>query len=336
MPFAARSKPLALTGRRLFITGGTGFVGRSLLDYFSESAAIHGADFVVTILSRQPEAFFSRFPTYCGLPWLQVEKGELDYLPESGEYTDLIHAAADTHAGDDRIAWFDQLVTGTRNTLSFAARAGVKRSLFISSGAVYGGKSGGNRPYEDDAQLAPALNDTRTIYGQGKRAAEHLCALFNHQYDIGCVIARLFTVLSPHMPLDGPYAAGNFIRDTLSDVCPAIGISGNPATLRSYIDGRDMAHWLTVLLMRGIAGEAYNVGSDEAISIAALAQTIPFALGMEKDVRVAPDAASRPQSIYVPAITKAKGLGLRIETGIEDAIRRAAAPHRRRGFLTNK
>lgn len=324
MLLSPRSEPLSLAGRRIFFTGGTGFVGRSMLDYFGESATLHGGGFAVTVLSRQPAAFLERFPEYSGLPWLDFEKGDLDTLPASGEYTDMIHAAADTHAGDDPIGWFNQIVAGTHNTLSLAARAGVTRLLFISSGAVYGGASGGNRPDEKDAVLAPPIEDSRTVYGQGKRAAEHLCALYNRQHGIGCVIARLFSVLSPHMPLDGSYAAGNFIRDTLSDACPAIAISGNPATQRSYIDGRDMAHWLTTLLMRGVAGEAYNVGSDEAISIGELAQAIPRALGVIKGVRLAPDAASRPQSIYVPAIAKAAGLGLTIETGIEDAIRRAA------------
>lgn len=324
MPSALLSEPVALNGRRIFVTGGTGFVGRSLLDYFAESAAHHGADFEITVLSRQSEAFVQRFPTYADHAWMRFVAGDLDRLPGHGNYSDLIHAAADTHRGDARIAWFDQLVTGTRNVLDFAVRSGVKRTLFVSSGAVYGGTSAGDHPLEDDAVTAPILADPRTVYGQGKRVAEHLCALFNEQHDIGCVIARCFAILSPHMPLDGPYAAGNFIRDALSQDRPAIDIAGNPRTLRSYIDGRDMAHWLCVLLLRGVQGEAYNVGSDQAVSMPQLARTICTALSIDKEVRLDPAGAARPYSVYVPAIGKAASLGLRIETSLEDAIRRAA------------
>ncbi|MBP2513739.1 NAD(P)-dependent oxidoreductase [Sphingomonas sp. PvP018] len=318
------SGPISLEGRRVFLTGGTGFVGRSLLDYFAESAAQHAASFEVVVLSRLPEAFLARFPAYADQPWLRFVAGDLDTLPDIGGFTDLIHAAADTHRGGDRIAWFNQLVDGTRKTLDYAVLVGAIRTLFVSSGAVYGG-AGGNFPIEADAAHAPPLGETTTVYGQGKRAAEHLCALYNEQHAIGCVIARCFAIISPHMPLDGPYAAGNFIRDALSNECPAIDIAGNPETLRSYIDGRDMAHWLCALLSYGVAGEAYNVGSDEAVSIAGLARTICTTLSIDKPIRVDPAGPTRPLSVYVPAIDKALALGLRVETGLDEAIRRAAA-----------
>ncbi len=323
MPSPLLSEPIAMDGRRVFVTGGTGFVGRSLLDYFAESAAQHGANFEVVVLSRQADAFLARFPVYAGQSWLHFVAGDLDTLPDIGRFTDLIHAAADTHRAGDRIAWFHQLVDGTHKVLDFAARTGVVRTLFVSSGAVYGGK-GNNFPTEADAVHAPALSKTASVYGQGKRAAEHLCALFNEQHAIGCVIARCFAIISPHMPLDGPYAAGNFIRDALSNECATIDIAGNPETLRSYIDGRDMAHWLCVILSHGVAGEAYNVGSDEAVSITTLARTVCTALSIDKPVRIDPAATARPHSVYVPAIGKARTLGLRIETGLEEAIRHAA------------
>jgi nucleoside-diphosphate-sugar epimerase len=325
MPSSPLSEPISLEGRRVFVTGGTGFVGRSLLDYFAESAARHGTEFEVVVLSRQPEAFLARYPIHADRSWLRFVAGDLDTLPDAGSFTDLVHAAADTHRTDDRIAWFDQLVAGTRKTLDFAARSGVVRTLFLSSGAVYGGNARQGFPRENDATHAPALDEAATVYSQGKRAAEHLCALFNERHDIGCVIARCFAIISPHMPLDGPYAAGNFIRDALSDDCKAIDIVGNPETLRSYIDGRDMAHWLCVLLSRGVTGEAYNVGSDEVVSITSLARTVRAALLVDKPLRVDPAGIMRPHSVYVPAIDKAYALGLRIETGLEEAIRHAAA-----------
>lgn len=319
-----RSEALDLTGRRLFITGGTGFVGRSLLDYLTESAQRYGGQFSVTVLSRDPSSFRQKHTKYADLPWLSYVAGDLSTMPAPGDYSDMIHAAADTHRVNDSIAWFEQLVLGTRSALDFAARSGVQRTLFVSSGAVYSPAALNAWPAEADDGLAPDLHDPATVYGQGKRAAEHLCALYNRGHDIGCVIARCFAIISPHMPLEGPYAAGNFIRDALSPTADALHISGNPETLRSYIDGRDMAHWLITLLTRGVPGEAYNVGSDQPVTILELARTVCAVLGITQNVAIAPDAHARPRSVYVPKTDKAAALGLRIETPLRNAIAEAA------------
>jgi nucleoside-diphosphate-sugar epimerase len=328
------SEPLRLSGLRIFLTGGTGFVGRSILDYCAEAAARHEAEFSVTVPSRAPDAFLAAYSGYANLPWLHLVPGDLAALPDIGRYDALIHAAADTHRADDPIGWFNQLVSGTRQVLDHAVRAGAVRALLVSSGAVYGG--GGNRPVETDDTFAPQLRDPDSVYAQGKRAAEHLFALYGRQHGIEGVVARLFAVISPHMPLDGPYAAGNFIRDVLADNQPAIRVAGNPATLRSYIDGRDMAHWLVTLLLRGTAGEAYNVGSDQAITIPDLARVIGAALGIDKPVALDPTGTGRPASVYVPAIAKAAGLDLAIETSLSEAIVRAAAGHRRQDATSGR
>jgi dTDP-4-dehydrorhamnose reductase len=135
------------------------------------------------------------------------------------------------------------------------------------------------------------------------------------------------------MPLNGPYAAGNFIADALHAEC--ITIKGHAGTVRSYICGCDMAHWSWSLLMRGAAGQAYNVGSDEAVTLLELATLTAQLLSPGKPVvqmaRLNADmngdmtaAATAAPSVYLPCIDKARGLGLRLQTGLAQAILRAA------------
>lgn len=329
-----RSEALDLRGRRIFITGGTGFLGRSLLDYLQEGFDLHGG-VQVTVLSRSPGRFIQAHPQYADQPWLSFVSGDLARLPavELGTCTDLIHAAADTHSQADSLAWIDQLVNGTRNVLEFARSAGVRRMLFISSGAIYGAQPQDVAALREDHSFAPPTTDIRSAYAQGKRMAEHLCAQFAAANGLECVIARCFAIVSRHIPLDGPYAMGNFLRDALA--AQGIQISGSGKTVRSYIDGRDMAHWMLTLLSRGKSGEAYNVGSDQPVSTLELATAIREVVGIVQAIHISGQPDSSTRSVYLPSIRKARELGLRIETSLQDALAQGVQALRKAGRPRN-
>jgi dTDP-glucose 4,6-dehydratase len=149
----------------------------------------------------------------------------------------------------------------------------------------------------------PEPLNPNNAYSVAKRCAEHLCALYQDQHGLQTVIARCFAFVGQDLPLDVHFAIGNFIRDALNST--QIYVSGDGTQVRSYMDQRDLAHWLCVLLEKGIAGQAYNVGSDQSINIHELAKLIRDLVAPGKLIKVAGELNNKTfRNIYVPSIEK--------------------------------
>ncbi len=135
------------------------------------------------------------------------------------------------------------------------------------------------------------------------------------------MIARCFAFVGPDLPLNAHFAIGNFIRDALT--ADAFTVAGDGTPLRTFLNQTDLAHWLFTLLKSGRSGEAYNVGSDEVISIADLAHLVRDVLAPEKPVHILgkPDPGVS-HNRYVPDISKAQQqLGLSVTVPLAEAIR---------------
>ena len=321
MPSQRLSEPINLSSRRVLVTGGTGFLGRTLLDYVEESGGVHGPGVEVSVLTRDPDAFLRRFPCYARLGWLRLLAGDVrqPHLPV-GEFTDIIHAAADTHGHEQPLSWIRQIVDGTAAMLEYARLQGVERFLYVSSGAVYGPQPVDTAALAEDHPGAPPTELMSSVYGQAKRLAEQLCTVYHREHRLQTVTARCFAIVGEHVPLSGPYAMGNFLRDALAG--NPISVTGDGTAVRTYLYGRDTAHWMMALLLRGEPGEAYNVGSDEEASIAEAARLVASIVrpGLPVTISTTPDAGNG-RNRYVPDIAKARRLGLRVETSLAPAIR---------------
>jgi UDP-glucuronate decarboxylase len=315
------------------ITGGTGFFGKALLRRWLATAEAGGSTPQVVVLSRDPEGFLGANPEFGGHPWLSFSRGDIlepGTLPLISGISHFIHGAADSTLGPQLtdIQRFNQIVDGTRHVLEWAVKLGVKRVLFCSSGGVYGLPPIGVSHLDEAYNGMPDPLAPKSAYGVGKRAAEHLCGSYADQYRIEIVIARCFAFVGKDLPLNVHFAIGNFIRDALSR--DAITVSGDGTAVRSYLDQRDLADWLTTILERGKSGRAYNVGSDRAIDMAELARLVRDLLSPEKEVRILGVArGGGERQVYVPNIERARSeLALDVRIPLEQAIKDAAMPHR--------
>ena len=313
---------------KLLLSGGTGFFGKSLLRHWSASAEAELPVLEVCVLSRSPEAFLNSYPEFKSYKWLSFSEGDVltpSSLPNE-DFTHVLHAATDSTLGPTLapIDRYTQIVDGTRNMLDFAVKNKAKRFLLTSSGGVYGPQpSAMEEMAETYCGMADPLNKDNT-YSVAKRCAEHLCALYQDRHGLETVIARCFAFVGRDLPLDVHFAIGNFLRDALTE--DEITVGGDGTAIRSYMDQRDLAIWLNKLLESGQSGHAYNVGSDQAITIKDLAYLVRDTLAPQKTVRILGQSHSQNfRNRYVPSIKKVKTeLDLRLEFSLEDSIREAA------------
>ncbi len=310
-----------LAGARVFMTGGTGLIGRWML----EALARTGSDAEVVILSRDPDAFARKAP-HLAARYELVAGDVLTFVPPKGEFTHVIHAATDASANlnaNDPRRMFDTIVGGTRRALDLAVTRGATRFFFLSSGAVYGPQPWERTHVSEDWHGGPDPRDPRAAYGAGKRAAETLCAIYRTQFSLDIVTARIFALLGPLLSLDIHFAAGNFIRDALAG--RIIRVEGSGEAVRSYLYLADLTVWLWTLLLAAEPGSTYNVGSEEAVSIARLARlTATLLNGPGIEVLGRSDPGWNPGR-YVPSTTAIRrDLNLFPTVDLDEAIRRTA------------
>lgn len=315
----------ALKGRRVFITGGTGFVGTWLLEAFSCANREHGLRSEAVVLTRNMARFASRAPRLASDAAISFLEGNaIDFDFPDGDFDYVIHAATERAFEATRsepLSILDRDFAATRRVLDFCASRDIDRMLFTSSGAVYGAAASSESSVTESFYGAPDPTEARAVYGESKRLSEFACASYARAFSFTAVVARLFSFVGPYLPLDEGYAIGNFIADALAD--RPIMIAGDGTPRRSYLYAADLAIWLWTLLLRGESGVAYNVGSANAVSIRELAEHVVNAIAPNAVIQLAsaPVQGAAPSG-YVPAVDRACNLGLEAWIRLPEALRR--------------
>lgn len=313
-----------LAQRRLLITGGTGFFGTWLLETLAAANTALDLELTATIVSRDPTAFCTRFRhlgQQTAFTW--VAGSAADFACPNTSHDFLLHLATATNAQPeqtDACLMLSTKLASIRHVIDVARRLGIQRALVTSSGAVYGPQPTDLDTIPESYGGAPNPMELSSAYGNGKRLVEQFCAATR---ELDFVIARCFSFVGPHLPLDARFAIGNFISDALSG--GPIIVRGDGKAVRSYLYAGDLVVWLLTMLASGEGGTVYNVGSDEPVSIAALAYRVSAGFG-NAEVRILGTADGAPIERYVPCIDRARRrFGLRVFTDLDAAIQRTIA-----------
>lgn len=323
-----------LKNSRIFITGGTGFVGCWLLETLAWANRTLQLNLTATVLTRNLASLSMKAPHLAQDAMFQFHRGDVrDFIFPQQSFTHIIHAATAASKqlnDDDPLQMLDTITNGTRRALEFATYCHAKKFLFISSGAVYGKQPPDIACVDENHPGTPDIFNPSSAYGLGKRMAEHMCILHAKHYPLEIKIARCFAFVGPYLPLDKHFAIGNFIRNGLMG--EQIQIHGDGSPYRSYQYAAELIIWLLYILHRGNSGLPYNVGSDQPISLINLAEVVAAAFSPKPSIHVArlrPDTA--PPERYVPSIQRAKQtLALTNHISLNEAISKTVAWHRYR------
>ena len=316
-----------IVNKPLVITGASGFVGTWLtLSWVAARKNVNGRGRLL-ITSRNPQLLIS-------LTKLIDPRGPVTalasdirnlHIPSDFRNGNMIHAATPASAAlnsSDPAAMLKVIIEGQERVLAEAGRVNNK-VLFLSSGAVYGRQPLDLSHLPETWEGAPQLGDSNSAYHEGKRVAELMGNIAADRNGLSVTTARLFAFLSPFLPFGTHFAAGNFMKDALEK--SEIQIKSGGGSIRSYQYASDLCSSLWALLARGASGCAYNVGSDEEVTILQLAHLVKASVNTSALVEVRGVNTAETVTRYVPSIQKITSeLGIKNRVGLEEAIRRTA------------
>jgi len=183
------------TVKRVFLSGGAGFIGSHVLDLLAPS----GVEFVVyDNLSNGKLAYIEGHLQRKNVTFVQADIMDLDRLIATVRGCDLVwHLAANTdiiNSHDDPSRDLNDCAVGTFNVLEAMRRTGVRDMIFASSGAVYGNMCADDSVTESAGPLLPV-----STYGAGKIAGEAFISSFCHVYGLRGWIYRFGNVIGARM-----------------------------------------------------------------------------------------------------------------------------------------
>lgn len=314
-----------LRGKRVLLTGATGFIGTWLLEQLAWLNDQWDAPCQVYAPTRAPRAFAAKAPHLARRPEFSFIEGDVRAFTAPDQPCDyIVHAAASASPltkEQSPVEMGDTIVDGTRRALELARAWRSAGMLFLSSGAVYGVQPPELERVPEDYTGGPDLTRADATYGEGKRYGEALCMAFQRAYGVPVVIARPFTFLAPYLDLNAGFASTDFLRDALAG--GPLEIKSDGTTTRSYAGPVALLSMLWGALFRGAPGRAYNVGSEEAITVLELAQLIARACEPPPAIEVARQPTpGRLPARYVPDLTRARDeLGIQAREDVDTLVR---------------
>lgn len=271
---------------KILITGGAGFVGSHL----AELCLAGGHE--VYVLDNLSTGSMDNILPMKGLARFHYTLDQVENRQVSAELVDLcdvvFHLAAAVGVRlivESPVRTIETNVQATALILELAARK-KKRVLITSTSEVYGKREAVPFREDDDLIMGPPTKG-RWSYACSKALDEFLALAYWKEKGVPTTVVRLFNTVGPRQTGRYGMVVPTFARQALAG--EPITIFGDGLQRRCFLHVGDAVRALLALVQNdGAVGNVYNVGSDEEISIAGLAQLVIAATASPSPIRYVP------------------------------------------------
>lgn len=313
-----------IANKTIFITGGAGFIGATLIGRLIEKNHIVVYDNLARN-SLKDKGFKDH-------PNLKVITGDIldiDHLREAMQGAEIvIHCAA--IAGIDTvikspITTMRVNIVGSANVLEAAAALQhLERVVCFSTSEVFGQQA--FRSIETDSTVMGHVGEARWTYAVSKLAEEHMAIAYYQEKGLPTTVVRPFNVYGPGQVGEG--AMRTFVNRALRN--EPLEIHGDGTQIRAWCYVDDMIDGALLVMEHPKAvGESFNIGNQQAVvTIYGLANTIVRVLGSKSPI-VFTRKDYADVELRVPGVRKAREvLGFEAKIDLEEGIRRTGEYYR--------
>jgi UDP-glucose 4-epimerase len=294
--------PSDLSGRRVLVTGGSGFIGRHVVAELTAD----GAQVRVVDLQPHPDTDVDIVIGDIGDPAV------LERAFDSG-FDSIVHLAAVTsvlRSVEQPELTFATNVTGTNALLAAGRAAGVTSLAFASTNAVTG-------PMTAPKISEAAVLNPLTPYGSTKAAGEMLMSAYTASYGLRCACIRLTNVYGPGMQAKDSIVARLMRAIRLGRT---FEISGDGTQVRDYVHVTDVVAAMRLGLLREDWAGPVVIGSGTSLSVLEVVDAVRDVSGAELSVRHGPAKTGEMPAVVVdPSRARAAGWSPRFPS-LEDGL----------------
>jgi nucleoside-diphosphate-sugar epimerase len=249
-------------GLKVLITGGYGFIGSHLADFFFKEG--HQIYIIDNLSTGNTANIKFKHKSYI----LDMTDRKCDEVFKANKFNVVIHAASQSDTAkaiDNPLSDSKSDFLGMLNMLNLSAKHKISKFVYISSVSVYG-----------STEVLPAkeedITDPESMNGVSKLSCEIYCRKWSELYNLNTLIMRISNAYGPRQPVN---AEGGIIANLINKVISSqdLNINVNSEQARDYIYVEDVAQAIYKSVESDLQG-VYNVSYGSETTIGSIVELI--------------------------------------------------------------